>query len=95
LDIYNYLCKFNKFLSIGSLSSQIKKKKLIPIKYCRKWFYTKCIELSIPDSIADYYDGRTSNSVGNINYLGRQALADKYYNEKLLSFFTTKFNSFY
>ena len=87
LDIYNNLAKSYKHLSVGSLGSQIKKKNLIAIKYCRKWFYTKCIELSIPDSVADYFEGRISYSVGNTNYLGRQALADKYYGEKLVDFF--------
>jgi intergrase/recombinase len=71
----------NKQLSVGSLESEIKRKKLIPIKYCRKWFYTKCIELGIPESIADYYQGRSANSVGSNHYLSRQMLADKNYNK--------------
>jgi intergrase/recombinase len=45
----------------------IKRNKLIPLKYCRKWFYTKCIELGIPESIADFYEGRVATSVGSIN----------------------------
>jgi len=69
----------NKQLSIGSLEAELKRKKLISIKYCRKWFYTKCIELGVPESIADYYQGRSANSVGSNHYLSRQLLADQNY----------------
>ena len=79
LEIYNRLSAPHKPLSINSLEQEIKRKKLIPIKYCRKWFYTKCIELGIPESIADYYQGRSANSVGSNHYLSRQMLADKNY----------------
>jgi intergrase/recombinase len=64
----------------------IKRNKLIPIKYCRKWFFTKCIELGIPESIADFYEGRVATSVGSNHYLSRQALADQNYS-KLLAVF--------
>ncbi|MCK9319903.1 integrase, partial [Methanoculleus sp.] len=81
LEIYSQLSATQKPLSINSLEQEIKRKKLIPIKYCRKWFYTKCIELGIPDTIADYYQGRTANSVGSNHYLSRQMLADKNYDK--------------
>ena len=85
LEVYNKLIKNNKQLSISSLENQIKRNKLIPIKYCRKWFYTKCIELEIPESIADYYQGRSANSIGGNHYLSRQMLADKNY-DKIVSY---------
>ena len=85
LEVYSKLLANHKQLSTGSLESEIKRKKLIPIKYCRKWFYTKCIELGIPESIADYYQGRVSNSVGGNHYLSRQMLADKNYS-KIVSY---------
>ena len=85
LEVYSKLLANHKQLSVGSLESEIKRKKLIPIKYCRKWFYTKCIELGIPESIADYYQGRVSNSIGGNHYLSRQMLADKNYN-KIVSY---------
>jgi len=77
--IYEQLFKYHKQISVSSLERELKTKKLIPIKYCRKWFYTKCIELGVPESIADYYQGRVSNSVGGNHYLSRQMLADKNY----------------
>jgi intergrase/recombinase len=81
LKIYDDLIKNYNNFSLGSLESTLKRKKLISIKYCRKWFYTKCIELGIPESIADYYQGRVANSVGSNHYLSRQLLADKNYNK--------------
>ncbi len=89
LEVYSKLSLDHKQLSVSSLEKEIKRKKLIPIKYCRKWFYTKCIELGIPESIADYYQGRVSNSVGGNHYLSRQMLADKYYKEKLIDYLNT------
>jgi len=81
LDICNQLSTNHKLLSISSLEQEIKRKNLIPIKYCRKWFYTKCIELGIPESIADYYQGRSARGVGNNHYLSRQLLADQNYSK--------------
>jgi len=80
LKIYNKLTKTID-LSVYSLEKEIKQKKLVSIKYCRKWQYTKCVELGIPESIADYYQGRVSNSIGENHYLSRQMLADKNYSK--------------
>ena len=79
-------------LSVSSIEQEIKRKKLIPIKYCRKWFYTKCIELGVPESIADFYEGRTANSIGSNHYLSKQMLADRYYKEKLIEVFNIFIN---
>jgi len=85
LEVYTKLQLNYKQLSISSLERELKNKKLIAIKYCRKWFYTKCIELGIPESIADYYEGRVSNGVGSNHYLSRQLLADQNY-KKIVSY---------
>jgi len=87
-SIFEQLIKNHKQLSVSSLETYLTDHKLIPIKYCRKWFYTKCIELGIPESIADYYQGRTANSVGSNRYLSRLLLADKNY-EKKISYLNT------
>jgi len=81
LDIYKKLSANYKLLSISALSSYIKRHNLIPVKYYRKWFYTKCIELGVPESIADYYQGRSAIGVGSNHYLSRQMLADKNYSK--------------
>jgi len=74
--------------TLNGLKKAVKRKKLVVnVKYCRKWFFTKCIELGIPESVADYYEGRTSRSIGVSHYLAKQSLADKFYTEKLLPYF--------
>ncbi len=80
-------------LSTDGLDSFIKRHNLIPVKYARKWFYTKCIELGVPESIADFYEGRISGSIGSNHYLGKQSLADKFYGEILLQQFEMLKNS--
>ena len=80
----------NNKTTVLALEQELKRNKLIPIKYCRKWFYTKCIELGIPESIADFYQGRVSSSVGANHYLSRQFLADKHYT-KIYGFFKVFF----
>jgi intergrase/recombinase len=81
LNIYHFIESNLSFFSLRSLELTLNRKKLTSIKYCRKWFYTKCIEIGIPDTIADFYEGRTSNGVGNNHYLSRQVLADKFYDK--------------
>lgn len=76
----------SKKTELSHIRMFIKRNKLIPIKYCRKWFFTKCIELGIPESIADFYEGRVATSVGSNHYLSRQALADQNYS-KLIAVF--------
>lgn len=83
-SLYNQIS--SKKTELSHIRMFIKRNKLIPIKYCRKWFFTKCIELGIPESIADFYEGRVATSVGSNHYLSRQALADKNYS-KLLTVF--------
>ena len=79
LSVYSKLIINHKQLSLSSLEQEIKRKKLISIKYCRKFFYTLCIQEGVPESIADYYQGRSANSVGSNHYLSRQLLADQNY----------------
>jgi intergrase/recombinase len=42
----------------------------------------------------DFYQGRISQSVGSNHYLGKQALADKYYAEKLAPYFSKMYYLF-
>jgi intergrase/recombinase len=103
LDLYRgnknaYFCYLSKDIylqlvdrgisNVSGLDAYIKRKELIPIKYARKWFYSKCIELGIPEGVADYYQGRISTSIGSKNYLSKQVLADKFYGEMVLKIST-------
>ncbi len=62
-----------------SLSDYIKKHNLLPAKYLRKFFYTKGLEIGIPSEVLDFYQGRSSKSIGAKHYLAKSVLADKYY----------------
>lgn len=92
LNVSESLEKTLNKVNLTLLQNYIQRNKLIPLKYCRKWFFSKCIELGIPEAIADFYEGRVSTSVGAKHYLSKQILADKFYAEKLIEFFE-KFQS--
>jgi len=45
----------------------------------RKWHLNKLIELNVPESIADFIQGRASITVGSTHYLNKTKQADKWY----------------
>ena len=45
----------------------------------RKWHLNKLIELGVPESIADFIQGRASVTVGSTHYLNKTAQADREY----------------
>ena len=48
-------------------------------KYFRKWFYNKVIMAGVPESVADFYEGRSPATVGSSNYLAKTQQADYWY----------------
>lgn len=48
-------------------------------KYFRKWFYNKTIMAGVPESVADFYEGRSPATVGSSNYLAKTQQADYWY----------------
>lgn len=48
-------------------------------KYFRKWFYNKVIMAGVPESVADFYEGRSPATVGSSNYLAKTQQADFWY----------------
>ena len=46
----------------------------------RKWHLNKLIELGVPESIADFIQGRASVTVGSTYYLNKTKQADQWYN---------------
>jgi len=65
--------------SIKGLVSLMKRKKLLPLKYCRKWFAQKCLEAGIKAEIVDFYQGRSQHSVLYNHYVNLQTFADSEY----------------
>ncbi len=64
---------------LSSLIEHVKDQKLIPLKYCRKYFYTMAIDTGCPSEVADYIQGRVQSSVGGRHYLAVQRIADEWY----------------
>lgn len=53
----------------------------MPPKYLRKWFYNKVILEGVPESIVDFFDGRSSVTVGSANYMEKTWWGDHFYEQ--------------
>ena len=63
----------------------------LPAKYLRKWNYNFLILRGVPESVADFIQGRASITVGSMHYLAKVKQADEWYSrvaDKLLSILT-------
>ncbi|ADB57527.1 integrase [Archaeoglobus profundus] len=70
--------------------SQYFAKKGLPAKYLRKWNYNFLILNGVPESVADFIQGRASITVGSMHYLAKVKQADEWYSRiisKLLNLF--------
>ena len=85
IDMHAHIVEGN-LCSVSSLDAFLKRQGLIPLKYARKWFFTQCLSLGVPESIIDYLQGRSSATIGSRHYLGKEVLAEKEYREKILRF---------
>ncbi|RLI85880.1 MAG: hypothetical protein DRP01_05300 [Archaeoglobales archaeon] len=62
----------------------------LPAKYLRKWNYNFLILNGVPESVADFIQGRASITVGSMHYLAKVKQADEWYNrvvDKLIKLF--------
>ena len=48
-------------------------------KYIRKYAFDKMIELEIPESVADFIEGRVPRTIGAMHYLGLRQKAIHFY----------------
>jgi len=68
-------------------------KRGLAAKYLRKWNYNFLILNGVPESVADFIQGRASITVGSMHYLAKVKQADEWYSrvvEKLVDLFTEK-----
>ena len=75
------------YVHVDTITHQISKSGLSP-KYLRKWFYNFLIYNNVPEGVADFIEGRSPASVGNMHYLSKSKQADFWYEqivEKMLS----------
>ena len=54
-------------------------KAIIDWKYLRKYAYDKLLELGVPESVADFIQGRVPKRIGAKHYLDLRRRADQYY----------------
>ena len=66
----------------------------LPAKYLRKWNYNFLILNGVPESVADFIQGRASITVGSMHYLAKVKQADEWYSrvvDRLLKLFSISF----
>jgi intergrase/recombinase len=60
--------------------------KVTAPKYIRKFFFDKALELGIPESVCDFYEGRLPRTVGARHYCNLRRQADRFYQRKYLRY---------
>jgi len=60
-------------------TSYFKRHKAVAAKYVRKFVYSKLIALGVPESLADFIQGRELKTVGARSYLAKLELAKQHY----------------
>ena len=84
IDVAKQLGRFYKINN--TVSKKLRKTGLAP-KYLRKWLYNFLIYNNVPESVADFIEGRSANTVGSMHYLSKAKQADYWYElvvEKLI-----------
>ncbi|MFG1460298.1 MAG: integrase [Thermoplasmataceae archaeon] len=73
--------KVKRFYKIGNkeITKIIGLRSGLSPKYLRKWFFNKTIMSGVPESVADFYEGRSPATVGSANYMDKTRQADHYY----------------
>ena len=66
------------YIHKDTVSTSLRKYGIAP-KYLRKWFYNFLIINNVPESVADFIEGRAPESVGSMHYLSRVKQADYWY----------------
>jgi intergrase/recombinase len=77
---YNQLLGFQAdLLNAKPASRYYKKMGFINPKYLRKFAFDKMIELEVPESVADFIEGRVPKRIGAKHYMVLRRQADKFY----------------
>lgn len=66
-------------MSYGEARKMPGRRGVLPAKYLRKFAFHKMVELGIPESVADFIQGRTPRAVGARHYMNLVRQADQYY----------------
>ena len=63
----------------GTAAHRCRKHKAIAPKYLRKFAFDKMVELEVPESVADFIEGRVPKRIGAKHYMVLRRQADKFY----------------
>ena len=74
-----FALSLHKMHSSQKVVMAIKHQSGLSPKYLRKWFYNFLILNNVPESVADFIEGRAPESVGSMHYLSRVKQADYWY----------------
>ncbi len=66
------------YINKDTVSRDLRQYGVAP-KYLRKWFYNFLIMNNVPESVADFIEGRAPESVGSMHYLAKVKQADYWY----------------
>lgn len=66
-------------LTDGNVSGYLGKRHVVDCKYLRKFAFDTMIDLGIPESVADFIQGRTPKTVGARHYMILLRKAKKFY----------------
>jgi intergrase/recombinase len=73
------LLVFKGELSYVAASRYYRKMGYILPKYLRKFAFDKMVELEVPESVADFIEGRVPKRIGAKHYMVLRRQADKFY----------------
>jgi intergrase/recombinase len=77
---FKLLCQVSdKSLRAATAAHRCRKHKAIAPKYLRKFAFDKMVELEIPESVADFIEGRVPKRIGAKHYMVLRRQADKFY----------------
>ena len=77
IETANRISRFYKISSKG-ITKELTKTGLNP-KYLRKFLYNFLIYNNVPESVADFIEGRATQTVGSLHYLSKTKQADFWY----------------
>ena len=76
---HNLICSVKEQIKECGARRYLSKYGFITPKYIRKFAFDKMIELEVPESVADFIEGRTPKSIGAKHYMAIVRQADKFY----------------
>jgi intergrase/recombinase len=79
---FKLLCQVSdKSFRATTAAHRCRKHKTIAPKYLRKFTFDKMVELEVPESVADFIEGRVPKRIGAKHYMVLRRQADKFYSK--------------